>query len=326
MTSTLDKKAISVLHVLSSSQFTREQINVLFANSRKVKLALEQGGVLDLARGKLLGTMFFEPSTRTTLSFTVAMKRLGGLVVAFQSEGSSMAKGETAQDSALCMSQYVDAIVLRHPEQGMVQMISELLPDTPVINAGNGSGEHPTQALLDLFTISMERPSLLNKACNPATVLTFCNDLRYSRCIHSLIPLLCLFQVGQVNLVSSTELALPAHFIEQLTKANSPVNVTSDLHAVLPSTDVLYMTRLQKERFNDATLYERAKSCYQVSQYVLQEAKAKEDLLILHPLPRNTEIHQDIDTDVRRCGYFKQMKHGMVLRAAILCQVLKLPL
>ncbi|KAK9447292.1 uncharacterized protein V1518DRAFT_421853 [Limtongia smithiae] len=299
-------------HILSVRQFDRVSLHVLFSVAQEMRLAVERQGVLNILSNKLLCTLFYEPSTRTCSSFDAAMQRLGGRVVSVSTGTSSVVKGETLQDTIRTVSSYVDAIALRHPSEESAAIAAKYSP-VPILNAGNGSLEHPTQALLDLFTIREELGTV-----NGITV-TFMGDLKYGRTVHSLCTLLQYYSV-KIQLVSPPQLALPAEYRDELERAGMLVLETSEfLPEVVAKTDVLYCTRVQKERFADLAEFEQLKDTYIVDSNALKHAK--KHMSVMHPLPRNNEISEEIDFDPRS-AYFRQMRYGLFVRMALLALVM----
>ena len=274
---------------------------------------VERVGTFDLLKGKILANLFYEPSTRTSSSFTAAMERLGGSVIPINYvKYSSVSKGESLPDTIRTLECYVDVIVLRHPETGSAE-IAARAARKPVINAGDGVGEHPTQALLDTLTIMEELGRLddLN--------VTMLGDLKYGRTVHSLARLLSTFNGIQLNYVSPDILKMPAEVMEEVTQKKVPQAEFSTLEKILPATDVLYVTRVQKERFEDPADYEKVKGAYVIDPAVMKSAKA--DMIVMQPLPRVTEISMDFDDDPR-AAYFRQMEYGLYVRMALLAMVL----
>ena len=266
-------------------------------------------------RGKILGTLFFEPSTRTRLSFTSAMMSLGGSVLGFDQAGStSVAKGETVSDTIRMVSAYSDIIAMRHPKEG-APVVASGVATVPIINAGDGGHFHPTQTLTDLFTIK--------EKCGRLTDLTVgvCGDLKYGRTVHSLISAMTRYAGVRFVLISPSELALPEYVKEEfLDKNGCPYVETADLEAAIPELDILYMTRIQGERFADPMEYERLKDSYILDRKKL--ASAKPTLSIMHPLPRVNEISVDVDSDPR-AHYFDQAANGRYIRMALILMLLK---
>ncbi|MBQ7378558.1 MAG: aspartate carbamoyltransferase [Clostridia bacterium] len=265
--------------------------------------------------GKKLATLFFEPSTRTRLSFEAAMYELGGNVLSMASAGaSSAAKGESVADTAKTVSCYADVIAMRHPKEGAA-LVAAQAASIPVINAGDGGHCHPTQTLADLYTIYREKGRLGN------LTVGFCGDLKFGRTVHSLINALSRYAGINVVLISPEELRVPEYVItEVLNKKNIPYKETTDLLEVMPELDILYMTRVQRERFFNEEEYLRLKDSYILTPEKLETAKA--DLSIMHPLPRVNEISVAIDDDPRAC-YFKQVLGGKYMRMALILKLLE---
>ncbi|KAK2751158.1 hypothetical protein FQN57_000235 [Myotisia sp. PD_48] len=293
----LSRSSFRHKHVLSVNQFTRNDLHLLFTVAQEMRLGVQRQGVLDVLKGRVLCTLFYEPSTRTSASFDAAMQRLGGRTVAISTEHSSARKGETLQDTIRTLACYSDAIVLRHPEESSAATAAKFSP-VPVINGGNGSKEHPTQAFLDLFTIREELGTV------SGITVTFTGDLRYGRTIHSLIKLLQFYDV-RIQLVSPKSLALPKDIRDQV-KASGKllVEATELTPEILAQSDVLYCTRVQKERFDDLNEYESLKNSFIVDNSVLKHAKSQ--MVVMHPLPRNAEIDEEVDFD-QRAAYFRQV-------------------
>ncbi len=266
--------------------------------------------------GKKLATLFFEPSTRTRLSFESAMLELGGSVLGFSSaSSSSAAKGESVADTAKMISCYADITAIRHPEEG-APLVAALNASIPVINAGDGGHNHPTQTLTDLLTIKREKGRLNN------LTVGFCGDLKYGRTVHSLIGALSRYTGIKCVLISPEELKVPSYVKEDILDFNNmPYVETADLENSLKDLDVLYMTRIQRERFADAAEYERLKDSYILTPEKME--KAKEDTIILHPLPRVNEISVKVDKDKRAC-YFTQALNGKYIRMALILKLLEI--
>ncbi len=266
-------------------------------------------------RGKILGTLFFEPSTRTRLSFTSAMMSLGGNVLGFSQAGSSStAKGETVADTIRMVSAYSDIIVMRHPKEGAPIVASEVA-SVPVINAGDGGHFHPTQTLTDLLTIKKKKGRFEN------LTVGVCGDLKYGRTVHSLISALSRYEGVKFVLIAPDELKLPDYVKDEyLYGAGCEFVETDNLDKAIPSLDILYMTRIQAERFDSREEYERLKNSYILTRDKL--FSAKEDLSILHPLPRVNEIDVDVDDDPR-ADYFDQAMYGRYIRMALILMLLK---
>ena len=268
----------------------------------------------EVCRGKILGTLFFEPSTRTRLSFTSAMMSLGGAVLGFDNAASSStAKGETVADTIRMVSAYSDIIAMRHPKEG-APIAASRVATVPIINAGDGGHFHPTQTLTDLLTI--------NRKCGRFDSLTVgvCGDLKYGRTVHSLISAMSRYAGVKFVLISPKELALPDYVKEDFLDGRCEYVENPDLEAAIPSLDILYMTRIQRERFSDPDEYERLKDSYILNAAKLENAKPT--LSILHPLPRVNEIDVDVDDDPR-AHYFDQAAYGRYIRMALILFLLK---
>lgn len=268
----------------------------------------------DACAHKQLATLFFEPSTRTRLSFESAMLGLGGSVLGFSSaSSSSTAKGETVGDTIHTVSCYADIIAMRHPKEG-APFAAAQVAEIPIINAGDGGHNHPTQTLTDLLTIHREKGRLNN------FTIGFCGDLKFGRTVHSLINALSRYENINYVLISPTELKLPRYVKEEaLKKRNIPYTQTTDLESVIPDLDILYMTRVQRERFFNEEDYLRLKDSYILTPEKLE--RAKEDLIILHPLPRVNEISVAVDNDPR-AAYWRQVKNGKFIRMALILKLL----
>ena len=268
----------------------------------------------DACAHKQLATLFFEPSTRTRLSFESAMLGLGGSVLGFSSaSSSSTAKGETVGDTIHTVSCYADIIAMRHPKEG-APFAAAQVAEIPIINAGDGGHNHPSQTLTDLLTIHREKGRLNN------FTIGFCGDLKFGRTVHSLINALSRYENINYVLISPTELKLPRYVKEEaLKKRNIPYTQTTDLESVIPNLDILYMTRVQRERFFNEEDYLRLKDSYILTPEKLE--KAKEDLIILHPLPRVNEISVAVDKDPR-AAYWRQVKNGKFIRMALILKLL----
>ena len=265
--------------------------------------------------GKKLATLFFEPSTRTRLSFEAAMYELGGNVLGFsEAQSSSAAKGESVADTVRTVSCYADIIAMRHPKEG-APLVASMKATVPIINAGDGGHNHPTQTLTDLLTIQREKGRLHN------LTIGFCGDLKFGRTVHSLIEAMARYAGIKIVLISPVELKLPSYVKEDVLKKHNIEYVqTTDLEAVMPELDILYMTRVQRERFFNEEDYLRLKDSYILNPEKLECAKA--DLAILHPLPRVNEIAVAIDDDPRAC-YFRQVLYGKFIRMALILKLLE---
>jgi aspartate carbamoyltransferase len=298
--------------VLTVKQFSRADLAYIFDVAHEMREMVRRVGSFDLLKGKILANLFYEPSTRTSSSFTSAMERLGGSVVPINEvHYSSVAKGESLPDTVRTLECYTDIIVLRHPEVGASALAAKYATK-PVINAGDGVGEHPTQALLDLFTIFMELGEI------DGLTITLLGDLKYGRTVHSLARLLSLYDV-RLNYVSPEILRMPVEIVEEVKDKGIPQSDLMNLEEAVPETDVLYVTRVQKERFEDPEQYELAKGAYVITPETL--AQAKEKMIVMHPLPRVGEISMEVDLDPR-AAYFRQMEYGLYVRMALLAMVL----
>lgn len=298
--------------ILSVKQFNHADLNYIFGVAHEMQEMVRRVGTFDMLKGKILANLFYEPSTRTSSSFTAAMERLGGSVIPINEvRYSSVAKGESLPDTIRSLECYSDVIVLRHPETGSAALAAQY-GRKPIINAGDGTGEHPTQALLDLFTIQEEMGRV-----NGLTI-TMLGDLKYGRTVHSLARLLTLYNV-KLNYVSPELLRMPAEVIEEVGAKLIPQAEYTNLDEVLAQTDVLYVTRVQKERFENPEDYEKVRGSYVITPELM--TIAKNDMIVMHPLPRVGEISMDFDDDPR-AAYFRQMEYGLYVRMALLALVL----
>lgn len=296
--------------ILSVDQFQSRDIDYLFGVARELEAMVKRVGSFDLLKGKVIANLFYEPSTRTSSSFAAAMMRLGGAVIPINEvKYSSVAKGETLEDTVRSLECYVDAIVLRHPQVGAAAQAAKAA-HKPIINAGDGEGEHPTQALLDLYTIEQCAQQL------SGVVVAMVGDLKYGRTVHSLARLLTLYG-AEVLYVSPDELAMPEKLVEEL-QGKGLKQTRCTLEEAVPACEVLYVTRIQKERLPEG-LYERVKGQYQITPTLL--TKAHSSTVVMHPLPRVDEIVPEVDSDPRAV-YFQQMENGLYIRMALLAMVL----
>lgn len=304
---------ISIKNLLTSEELYKEDIDeiVNLANDI-IKSPLDFSHICD---GKILGTLFFEPSTRTRLSFESAMLRLGGSVVGFSDAGvSSSTKGESLADTVRTVSQYADIIAMRHPQEGAAFLASKTA-DCPIINAGDGGHQHPTQTLTDILTISNYKKDLSGH------VIGLCGDLKYGRTVHSLLKVMSMFPDNKFILISPEELKLPEYVKKEVfADGTNNFEEVRSLDDVMDQLDILYMTRIQKERFFSQAQYTRLKDSYLLDKEKMQAAK--DDCIILHPLPRVTEIATEVDSDPRAV-YFKQVKFGMYVRMALILKLLE---
>ena len=298
--------------IISVRQFNREDLAYIFGVADEMRAVVKRVGSTDLLKGHVLACVFYEPSTRTSSSFIAAMSRLGGSVIPINEvRYSSVTKGESLPDTIRTLESYADVIVLRHPDVGASQVAAEYARK-PIINAGDGVGEHPTQALLDLYTIQSELGQI------DGLHVAMVGDLRYGRTVHSLARLLCLYDV-QMTFVSPEILRLPLDVMNEVKTQGRPVRETYDVHDAIADVDVLYVTRVQRERFADQAQYESVKDYYVITPELVQ--KGKERMIIMHPLPRVGEISYTLDDDPR-AAYFRQMENGMYIRMALLAAVL----
>ncbi len=292
--------------VISIKDFNRDQIELVLKNAEIMEGFINGTDILE---SKILSTLFFEPSTRTRLSFESAMKRLGGKVIGFSESGStSVAKGETLQDTIRMAEQYSDIIVIRHPQDGAARLAAEAAT-VPVINAGDGSNQHPTQTLLDLYTIKKELGRIDNLK------IGLMGDLKYGRTIHSLASALSWYDIS-LQLLSPPGLEMPKYIKEDLLAKSVPVAEITEIEAI--DVDVLYVTRIQKERFPDIEEYEKVKGSYRITMDSMEYIKKA---IIMHPLPRVDEIDPEIDKTPNAL-YFKQARNGVPVRMALLASLL----
>ncbi len=300
-------------NILSVNQFSRADLDTIIGVAHEMRIMVERIGTFDLLKGKILANLFYEPSTRTSSSFMAAMQRLGGAVIPISEvKYSSVAKGESLPDTVRTLGCYADVIVIRHPEVGSAALAAQYA-GKPVINAGDGVGEHPTQALLDVFTIREELGRLDH------LTVTMLGDLKYGRTVHSLSRLLTRFEGVKLHYVSPEILRMPKDVMDEVAGKGIAQSEHTTLDGVLPETDVLYVTRVQRERFEDPLAYERVKDAFVVTPAVMKTAKAK--MIVMHPLPRVTEISMEFDADPR-AAYFRQMEYGLYVRMALLAMVL----
>ena len=298
-------------HVLSMREFSKEEIDSVLDLAQSLE-PLARGKKSSMLAGRILALLFFEPSTRTRMSFETAMKRLGGSVINLgPAEGSSISKGESLADTVRVIGGYADALVIRHPKEGSARLASQFSP-VPVLNAGDGAGHHPTQTLLDLYTIRKE-----SRLENLHIALV--GDLKYGRTVHSLAYALSLYG-ADITLVSPPTLRMPDPIKADLSSKGTIVRETSDLGEVIDHVDVLYMTRIQKERFPDPVEYQKVASSYRIISESL--AGSQENLIIMHPLPRVDEIAPSVD-DTAHARYFQQSFYGVPVRMALLKMLLE---
>ncbi len=300
-------------HIISIKQFTKEELEYIIQVANKMEKYYKAGS--DLLKGKILATLFFEPSTRTRLSFTTAMYKLGGQVISLSNpEMSSIAKGENLSDTISVVQHYADIIVLRHELEGSAQLMSEI-SKVPIIDGGSGTKEHTTQAMLDLLTIKKEMGKI------DGLKIALCGDLKYGRTVKSLAYALSHYEV-ELYFVSPPSLRMRNEVISDLKKLNMSITECDDLTTVINELDVLYATRIQKERFPDPAEYTKVKGTYRITLDMLNSVK--DNFIILHPLPRVDEIDYEID-HTKHAKYFQQTYYGVLLRMALLALVLGMP-
>ncbi|MFC2036835.1 aspartate carbamoyltransferase [Chloroflexota bacterium] len=298
--------------ILDGAQFTRDELERILEVAAEFQEQLKHRTQPRLMEGYVMGALFFEPSTRTRLSFETAMHRLGGAVVGFASAGaSSTAKGESLEDTIRTVDQYVDIIAMRHPEIGSAERAAAVA-EAVVINGGDGAGQHPTQALLDLFTIKSERGQV------DGNTIVLCGDLKNGRTVHAGVELYKHYDCKLV-FVAPEALRMPAGITAALREQGISVEETTELEPALAQADVFYMTRIQKERFADPAKYEQLKGSYILTRDLLD--RVNPDVTVLHPLPRVDEITTDVD-DLPTAAYFRQMKSGVTIRMALISLVM----
>ena len=298
--------------LITMDDMTNEEIVSLLDDAERLLPVAHGEEFLPLLQGKLLANMFFEPSTRTRMSFETAMKRLGGDVVNLGDvKSSSAVKGETLYDTMRMVDGYCDIAALRHPRQGAAQYAADAC-DIPIMNGGDGAGHHPTQTLLDLFTIRQAHGRL------DGLTVALVGDLRYGRTVHSLSHALARFDC-ELIFISPNQLSMPTEIVSDLTESGSKITETDDLHSVIPDVDVIYMTRIQKERFPDDDEYAKVAGIYKLTTADLTAAKG--EMIVMHPLPRVDEISPDVDAS-RHARYFEQAFNGVVARMALMCKLL----
>jgi aspartate carbamoyltransferase len=300
------------IDIITVNQFDREQLVYIFEVAHEMYEMVSRVGSFDLLKGKILANLFYQPSTRTSSSFTSAMERLGGSVIPINNVSySSVTKGESLPDTIRTLEAFADVIVLRHPEVGSSALAAKYAKK-PIINAGDGIGEHPTQALLDLFTIHEELEQI------DGLTITMMGDLKYGRTVHSLARLLSLYDV-KLNYVAPESLCMPVEIQDEIAAKGIPQECFLDLMTVLHETDVLYVTRVQKEYFDDPSQHEALKGSYIITPETMRQAKDK--MILMHPFPRVWEIDMAVDEDPR-AAYFRQMEYGQYIRMALLAMVL----
>jgi len=294
--------------LVSITDFSKEEYIQILDRAEEFEKKTTQ----KILEGYVVATLFFEPSTRTRLSFESAVNRLGGRVIGFSdSSSSSTQKGESLRDTILTVGNYSDLIVMRHPREGAARFASEV-SKVPIINAGDGANQHPTQCLLDLYSIRKTQGTLSNLN------IVFVGDLKYGRTVHSLVMAMCNFN-ATFHLVSPVELKLPSVVKDSIKSNNLEYHQYTELEDVIPTADIIYMTRIQRERFSDPMEYEKVKNSYILKNKML--ANSKPNLKILHPLPRVNEINEDVDSNPK-AYYFEQALNGVYVREALMASIL----
>jgi len=293
--------------IISVRDFTKEEIHLIMALTEAFEKERRP-----LLQGRILGSLFFEPSTRTRISFDAAMKRLGGSVIGFAgTKGTSSEKGESLQDTIKVVEGYCDCILMRHPRDGAARLADDAT-SLPVINGGDGTNQHPTQTFLDLYTISKAKGRL------EGLKIAFLGDLKYGRAVHSLAETMSLFD-AEIVMISPPSLKMPSYIMENLREKGLSCVEETDLDAIAKDTDVVYATRIQKERFPDFMEYEKVKNAYQLNRSHLE--RIGKSVSIMHPLPRVTEIHTELD-EYDGAIYFRQAHNGVIVRMALLALVM----
>jgi aspartate carbamoyltransferase len=307
-----DMQVLKCKDILHGSQFTKKEIDAIVERASYFEKELKKRGTVPLLKGRILATLFYEPSTRTRLSFETAMQRLGGGVISMGSvESSSVAKGETLSDTVRTVSQYADLIVIRHPKIGSAKEAADAA-DVPVINAGDGAGQHPTQALLDLYTIRKELKKL------KGLTISLVGDLKNGRTVHALVEVLSHYAM-KFRFVSPGLLRMPEEITSRMREKGCEVMETEDFAMAASESNLVYMTRIQKERFADLSEYEKVKGSYIIDTKFLNRLGKK--ITILHPLPRVDEISPEVDA-YPGAAYFRQVRNGVYVRMALLAMVL----
>jgi aspartate carbamoyltransferase catalytic subunit len=299
-------------HILSVRQFDRTKLDDIYRVADEMRSLVKRFGKANLLDGKILANLFYEPSTRTSSSFQAAMLRLGGRCISINEvHYSSVTKGESLPDTVRTLESYCDVTVLRHPQKGAAALAAQYARK-PLINAGDGTGEHPTQALLDIYTIEDDLKRL------DGLKVAMMGDLKYGRTVHSLTRLLSLYDT-EFYFVAPELLSMPGEILDEVRASGHAFTELRDVDEIVDQLDVLYVTRVQRERFEDPEQYEQLKGCYVVDPELM--ARAKKDMVLMHPLPRVYEIAMEVDDDPR-AAYFRQMENGMYIRMALLAAVL----
>ena len=299
--------------VINTKQFSREELELIMDKAAEYEEKLEKEENIKVMEGKVLGALFFEPSTRTRLSFETAMHKLGGDVVTVADpKTSSAAKGESMGDSIKTVEGYADIIAMRHPKIGSAEEAAEAA-SIPILNGGDGAGQHPTQALLDIYTIFKEEGGVDGKT------ISLVGDLKNGRTVHSLVYLLAQFEDVKINLIAPERLAFPKKILEELKEMGAEVAEYTEMEEPLKESDVVYMTRIQQERFDDPAEYEKLKGVYKLDMDKVNSAKT--GLTVMHPLPRIDEIPVEVD-DYEGAAYFRQAANGVPVRMALISLIL----
>ena len=305
-------KIFELKNIISIKDLNKSDIDYIIDEASKLEDIAKSREISEELKGKILGLMFFEPSTRTKMSFETSMKRLSGECIGFENTGSSsVSKGESIADTAKMFEGYCDALVIRHEMEGVSKFISDIV-DVPVINAGDGAGQHPTQTLLDLYTIKKEIGHIDN------IKIALIGDLKYGRTVHSLANALTLYDNVELYFVSPDKLKMPQEILHDLDKAGMSYTETSNISDVIDKVNVLYVTRIQKERFADIDDYLEIKGAYIINKKMLEG----KDLIVMHPLPRIDDIDGDVD-DTKYNKYFTQAANAVPVRMAILKTLIK---
>jgi len=296
--------------ILNTAQFSPQELNLIMNTAASFEKQVKDGNIIRNMEGKIVATLFFEPSTRTRLSFETAANRLGARVISVASADSSAAKGESLADTIRTVDGYADVIVMRHPMNGSAQIAADNASH-PVINGGDGAGQHPTQALLDLYTIRKEKGIL------DGQTVTFLGDLKNGRTVHSLGYFMALYK-NRMIFVSPESLKMPAEITNDLRSRGAEIEETEDVKKALSISDIVYVTRVQRERFENPEEYEKVKGVYVINRAMIEQAK--KGITILHPLPRVDEISTDVD-DYKGAAYFRQAHNGLYIRMALLALI-----
>jgi len=297
--------------ILNTVQFSLQELDLIMNTAASFEKQVKDGAIIRNMEGQVVAILFFEPSTRTCLSFESAANRLGARVITVVNpDSSSMAKGESLADTIRTIDGYADVIVIRHPMESSVQIAADNAKH-PIINAGNGSGQHPTQALLDIYTIRKEKGAL------GGHTVTFVGDLKYGRTVHSLTYFMALYG-NKMIFVSPESIKMPADITADLKNRGAEIEETDDIIKALSVSDIVYVTRIQRERFENPAEYEKVKSSYIINRAMIDQAK--KGITVMHPLPRVNEISTDVD-DYEGAAYFRQAHNGLFIRMALLVLV-----